>query len=659
MLSDSHINIKAMKTTSLLLAAWLCSAAAFSQAGLSGKVSDAESGEPILFASVALYKNGVLATGTETDFEGNYSFSNLSPGVYAVEVAYVGYAKRRVDDVEILDGKAIRLDIELSSEGVTLDEVVVVDYKVPLVEQDNTTSGATITSDRIRNLPTRDIRSLSGTTAGLSGRKRNKGRGGKETSVRGSRSGATDYYIDGVRVRGGHTPGSTPATRGVSAPGPAIPPGQLTAGEWSDLDNWETWTELLEEDFLPYTQHWQLAPRNRYAVEVRNEKGAPVVHCKAVLRSGEGHVLWSALTDNNGRAELWSSEAAAPESIELEFEGTQARIGRPQPYAEGVNLGRLTAECPAANAVDVLFVVDATGSMSDEINYLKAELEDAILRVERNLPGAILRTGALFYRDHQDAYLTRSSRLTPTLDSTLAFIRQQSADGGGDGPEAVEIALQEALEKQNWNPKASARLLFLILDAPPHQTPEIIESLKQSIQKAAELGVKIIPVAGSGIDKSTEYLMKAMAISTGGSYAFLTNHSGIGGSHIEPTAGPYEVLFLNSLMVRLILENAVVTPCPNQDNPELAPLANLNPALLSQVKCFPNPATSQFYLHLDQDFGQLVIRNIEGKLIETKEKLDKGDHEFSAGNWAPGLYLLEMHKGKEVAVEKLVVERER
>ena len=654
MLPVGHINLKAMKTTLLLLAAWLCGAAAFCQTSLSGKVVDAESGEPILFASVALYTNGALTAGTETDFDGNYSFSNVNPGTYEVEVSYVGYAKRRVDGVEVTAGKANSLDIEISSAGVVLQEVVVTDYKVPLVEQDNLTSGGMIiTSDQIRNLPTRNIKSLAATTAGLSGRKKNKGREGKEISIRSSRSGATDYYIDGVRVRGEGGAATVSAARS----GPTVLAGQLTAGEWSDLDNWATWTELLEEDFLPFAQIWELAPKNRYSVEVKNKKGAPVANCRARLKNSTGKILWSTLTDNNGRAELWSAEAAPPQAIELEYEGLKARIDQPRPYLEAINQSRLTAECQENQSADVFLVVDATSSMSDEIHYLKAELEDAMLRVERNLPGTELRTGALFYRDHQDAYLTRSSALSPILDSTLAFIHRQSAGGGGDGPEAVEVALKEALEKQDWNPQASARLIFLILDAPPHQTPEIRQSLQQSIQKAAEIGVRIIPVAGSGIDKSTEYLMKALAISTNGSYAFLTNHSGIGGGHIEPTAGPYDVLLLNDLMVKLILENVIMPPCSEEKSPEVPSADQLNPALLAQVKCFPNPATGPFYLRLEQDFDRVVIRNLEGKLIQEKEKLKKGDHEFNADNWAPGLYLLELHKGDEVAVEKLVVER--
>lgn len=170
---------------------------AVAQTSLAGKVTDEASGEPIIFGTVVLYRNGVLKSGTETDFDGNYSFSNIDPGTYDVEVSYTGYQAQRTAGVQVLAGKAVKLDIKLS-QGITLDlGVTVVEYKVPLIQQDNTTSGAVMTSDQIRSLPTRNINALAATSAGLG----SADEGGAIT-VRGSRSDATNYYIDGVRVQG-------------------------------------------------------------------------------------------------------------------------------------------------------------------------------------------------------------------------------------------------------------------------------------------------------------------------------------------------------------------------------------------------------------------------------------------------------------------------
>lgn len=91
-----------------------------------------------------------------------------------------------------------------------------------------------------------------------------------------------------------------------------------------------------------------------------------------------------------------------------------------------------------------------------------------------------------------------------------------------------------------------------MLDAPPHQSVSIRSRLHQVIQQAQRKGVRIIPVASSGVDKNTEFLMRMLAISTGGEYVFLTGDSGIGTGHIEPTIGEHKVEKLNALMIRLI-----------------------------------------------------------------------------------------------------------
>lgn len=176
----------------------------FAQTSLGGRVTNEEDKEPISFANVVVFRNGNLISGTDTDLEGNYNFSVLDPGTYDVEVSFIGFATQRIKGVQVLAGRANRLDFLMSSEGgLVLDEVVVKEYKVPLVEKDNTTSGAVITSEQIRTLPTRNINALAATSAGIASSDE-----GGALNVRGSRSNATDYYIDGIRVRGNLIPES-------------------------------------------------------------------------------------------------------------------------------------------------------------------------------------------------------------------------------------------------------------------------------------------------------------------------------------------------------------------------------------------------------------------------------------------------------------------
>ncbi|MEZ5056488.1 MAG: carboxypeptidase regulatory-like domain-containing protein [Saprospiraceae bacterium] len=185
----------------LTLILGMFSVAMIAQTSLGGTVTDEETGEPVLFGNVTIYKEGVFITGVQTDLDGNYNFANIDPGVYDVEASYVGLQTQRVAGVQVFAGKANKLDIQLGAGGINLEEVVVVDYKVPLIEQDNTTQGRTITSDDIKSLPTRNIAALAANAAGVS-----QADEGDGLFMKGSRSDGTYYYVDGIRVQGNLVP---------------------------------------------------------------------------------------------------------------------------------------------------------------------------------------------------------------------------------------------------------------------------------------------------------------------------------------------------------------------------------------------------------------------------------------------------------------------
>ncbi|MEO7175013.1 MAG: carboxypeptidase regulatory-like domain-containing protein, partial [Saprospiraceae bacterium] len=165
---------------------------AIGQTSLEGRVKDATTGEPVIFGNVALFQNGVLKTGIETDENGFFNFANIDPGTYMLEITYVGYQTQRVNGVLVLQGKINTANVKLD-QGVTLNEVVVTDYAVPLIQKDNTSQGKIMTSEEIRNSPLKSIASIATTTAGLTST-------GGELNVRGSRGNATNIYVDGIRV---------------------------------------------------------------------------------------------------------------------------------------------------------------------------------------------------------------------------------------------------------------------------------------------------------------------------------------------------------------------------------------------------------------------------------------------------------------------------
>ncbi|MBK9737487.1 MAG: carboxypeptidase-like regulatory domain-containing protein [Saprospiraceae bacterium] len=141
-----------------------------SDTNISGKVTDAKTGESILFGSVNLYQNGTLIQGTETDLDGNYFISNVTPGSYDMEASYVGYTSQKLTGIVIEAGKTNRVNFSLSDDDLMNMEIVVKAYKIPLIEFDNTSQGSTVTAEKIRSLPTKNINNIVATAAGISSR---------------------------------------------------------------------------------------------------------------------------------------------------------------------------------------------------------------------------------------------------------------------------------------------------------------------------------------------------------------------------------------------------------------------------------------------------------------------------------------------------------
>lgn len=124
--------------------------------------------------------------------------------------------------------------------------------------------------------------------------------------------------------------------------------------------------------------------------------------------------------------------------------------------------------------------------------------------------------------------------------------------GSQDYPEAVDEALENAVSGHDWSKSARARLLLLVLDAPPHREQAAAERIRLMAAEAAKQGIRIIPVAASGADLETEMLMRTLAVATGGTYVFLTDDSGIGDSHKKPEGATPQIMPLNDLLADLI-----------------------------------------------------------------------------------------------------------
>ena len=135
-----------LKKLYLLFATVLIATVAYSQTGtLKGTVLDGLSGEVIPFANVIIERNGTQTAGTTTDFDGKFTIKPIEPGTYTVKATFVGYQTYVMTGLIISANKITFQDLKLSS-GIQKGEVVIVEYKKPLIDQDNIT-GSTKTSE--------------------------------------------------------------------------------------------------------------------------------------------------------------------------------------------------------------------------------------------------------------------------------------------------------------------------------------------------------------------------------------------------------------------------------------------------------------------------------------------------------------------------------
>ena len=431
----------------------------------------------------------------------------------------------------------------------------------------------------------------------------------------------------------------------------AANPGLLTAGEWNDLHNWDDWEKLLDnQDYNEMQAHWRMYPQSRYSIFLRNSFELPVQDALVELLDEDDRVIWTARTDNAGSAELW----ADMESRDKSSASMHARVTTPKKtevyknlrsIEAGVNHLSIAADCFTTPQVDIFFAVDATGSMGDEIAYLQAELKDVIERSLTANASLEVRLGAVFYRDTTDSYLTQSQPLSADAQKTIDFIATQRASGGGDYPEAVDAALDVALT-QDWSAQAKARIIFLLLDAPPHHNPTVLENLNNQVKEAAELGIKIIPITASGVNRQTEFLMKFMSIATNSTYVFITDHSGIGNPHLDPVVEDFEVEKLNDLMVRLLYNYTKANGCQaNQDIQE-------------SIKIYPNPAKDFVTVSSEPSLRSIRILSNTGQTMGVKTDVQQDDIRLDISGLVDGIYTIQcIAEEKEYALPLVVINR--
>lgn len=368
---------------------------------------------------------------------------------------------------------------------------------------------------------------------------------------------------------------------------PVNPVKRLSAGDTDDNAKFSEYLSYLNSNSSYRSDDViKLDVSDRYIISVKDKNGNPVSNANVKI-SSSGNNVFTGKTYSNGKVLFM------PLSIKSQF--SEDNCGQQQECSgQNINLNsdfKVTVEknnevinqnfaqskenknwdIQLSNSItnqnninlDLTFLVDATGSMGDEIASIQKTIKDISSRIKQISSDKTLniRYSLISYKDKGDSYRVKRYDFTTNLEAYQEILNELTAGGGGDYKEGLNEALDNAVNKITWtNDKEAIRLIFLIADAPPHLDYSDDIKYPASINSAVKQGIKIYPVAASGLSSIGEYVFRQLAQFTYAKFLFLT----YGGDAQTPgttphNVGPYNETNLDDLVVNIVKEEVTQT----------------------------------------------------------------------------------------------------
>jgi hypothetical protein len=346
----------------------------------------------------------------------------------------------------------------------------------------------------------------------------------------------------------------TDKPRTLSQRGPQA--GILTAGSFDDNlnpDFFRRFTHVVQQN----PQVPGLADRVRgqsLVIAVRGDGDAPVGNARVRASAGQGGNGIELTTRSDGRVVFLPSFDALPEDGSLTVTVTPPGGGNAVSQSVPVKSGRWDVSLPGVKPrlprnLDLVLVLDTTGSMGKELDYLKSEWKSIATAIHDKFPEVNQRYGLVLYRDEGDEYVTRPFPFTMSIEEFRKNLAAQRATGGGDEPEALHRGLEEATQ-YSWRGDDTARVLFLVTDAPPHA--QFVGRSMEALNVLRKQGVAVYGVKTGNPSDAAELVLRSCSLLTGSEYVFLTDDSGVGNAHGEPHIPFYYVQKLDKMMARMV-----------------------------------------------------------------------------------------------------------
>jgi hypothetical protein len=356
------------------------------------------------------------------------------------------------------------------------------------------------------------------------------------------------------------------APMATPAPMPTVVTGQnqspLRAGEVDDNAGWDDYL-LYRLNYAGPAVH-DRDVSERYVIIVNDQREKPLLDAKVTAYAGDEPVF-SGRTYATGQVLFFPKAMGVPDQVtsfrvvvEKDDARAEATLVRGETYQLLVNLAHPGRGQEEPVNLDVLFLIDSTGSMADEIDKLQESIREIAARIDRLPAQPQARFAMTIYRDRGDLFVSRTFDFTPDVGAFHQALAEVEAAGGGDYPESLNEALYRAIHAPEWRGRDTVQLIFLVADAPPHLDYAQDYDYALEMEEAAERGIKVFPIASSGLDDQGEYVFRQIAQFTQGRFIFLTyagpTNGGAPGDETTHHVEDYSVDKLDDLVVRLVEE---------------------------------------------------------------------------------------------------------
>jgi Mg-chelatase subunit ChlD len=179
------------------------------------------------------------------------------------------------------------------------------------------------------------------------------------------------------------------------------------------------------------------------------------------------------------------------------------------------------------DTLEMVFVLDTTGSMGGLIDGAKQRIWGIINEVMQKPSKPRVRVGLVAYRDVGDEYVTKLLPITEDLDKAYTTLMDYRAGGGGDTPENVRKALAEGVRDAGWakTRRGLAQIVFLVGDAPPksyEQEPDVLVTTAEAVRKNM-----IVNTIQCGNLDGTREIWQTIALRGEGKYFAIAQDGGV------------------------------------------------------------------------------------------------------------------------------------